>query len=645
MRTSKYLFRILILIFSAVIVLFSSCEKDDNEPPVNPTDQVSKKIGTEGGEISLSDGIKVIIPAGAMSETKEIKLSKYKPEDFFDGKVDNYYVIGCEPNGLTFSKPVEIYFPVPQVLESGNFDGLAGLLDEESNALEVYPITGITIDGKSMIKIETNHFSKYAGHFWEYPPYESPSLEIPHYNQGSSPYCWAACLQMVCEAVKHDEINEITDIIGYTGISESGLDQYAFRYNSKIASLVKLRTGVIPERQIFPIGSATSLDSYLKDRLALGYPVVVFTPVEEHAFVVIGYKGNTFYINNPASTSYDGQLSYQTKTWADFKVGEMEINAKFVTLSIPTGITCSGRLQSVNLADKGMTFSQVKPAPQAPVNYNFRYNYENTSGYSFKDKDGKVFDTIPGDVTNLELTEIQLSNTSTTQTKSFNIWIDIWGQNNKKLHKSIPPKETVKVAPNSYKVYQISIPVSEFRDSSSTATKYRMQITAVEAGGGVMDDASVFFTINPPPSIMEFKFRMRIKYKDGSSATAGFGVDENEPLIQIPGSWKQNVYTGLIEVTQDGHNATLKIISTCSSDRKTINSFSLDYIYDQQVFMKLRASNLNLVKDNNKYKIDLFGTATCSPIDLNDIKLYSFYSDIDSYYCDESSYFILRLPE
>lgn len=645
MRTSKYLFRILILIFSAIVVFISSCEKDNNDPPVNPTDQTSKKIGAEGGEISLSDGIKVIIPAGAMSETKEIKLSKYKPEDFFDGNVDNYYVIGCEPNGLTFSKPVEIYFPVPEALESGNFDGMAGLLDEESNAVEVYPVTGITIDGKSMMKIETNHFSKYEGHFWEYPPYESPTLEIPHYNQGSSPYCWAACLQMVCEAVKHDELYEIYDIIGNTGVSEGGIGQYEFRYSSKVASLIKQRTGTIPDRKIFPKYSASSMDSYLKDRIALGFPVVVFSPVEEHAFVVIGYKGNTFYINDPASTTYNGELSYKTKTWTDFKVGEMELSAKFVTLSIPATITSSGRLQSINITDKGMNFSQVKPAPQAPVIYNLRYNHEKESGYSFKDKDGKVFDTIPGDITNLELTEIQLSNTSTTQTKSVNVWVDFWGQNNKKLHKSIPPKQTVVIPPNSYKVYQVSIPVSEFRDSSSTATKYRMQITAVEAGGGVLDDASVFFTINPPPSVLEFKCRLKIKYKDGKTANSGFGVDENEPPIQFPGSWKDNTYNANITAIQEGHNVSINIIVKCSADRKIANSFYIEYTYDGQVLMKLKANDINLTENDKNYKADINGTATCTHIDMNNTLLYSFFSDVDYYYCDDTSYFILRLPK
>jgi hypothetical protein len=645
MKKSIHLNWTFITILSALMMFFVSCEKDSNEPPLEPTDQKTAKIGPAGGTIELSNGVQVIIPSGAISVEKEIKISSFKPEDFFDGDVKNYYVVGCEPDGQLFSKPVEIYFPVPKSLENGDFDGLAGLIDPESNAIEVYSMTGLTIDGKSMIKIETDHFSKYAGHFWEYPPFESSILEIPHYNQGSSPYCWAACLQMVCEAIKHDEINEIPDIIGYTGVSEAGLDQYEFRYNSKIASLVKLRTGVSPERQLFPKGSALAMDSYLKDRLALGFPVLVFSPVEEHAFVVIGYKGNTFYINNPASVTYDGSLSYQTKKWTDFKVGEMEINAKFVTLSIPANITCSSRLQSVNLADKGMTFSQAKPAPQAPITYNFRYDHQKTSGYSFKNKDGKVFDTIPGDVTDLELTEIQLCNTSQTQSKSFNVWIDIWGQNNKKLHKSFSPKASIIVSPNSYKVHQVSIPVAEFRDSSSTATKYRMQITAVEAGGGVMDDASVFFTINPPPSLLEFKFKMKIKYKDGSTAASGLGTDENEPPTQFQGSWKENTYTVQLEASENGHNYLVNATVKCSSDRKIINSFYFEFRADGEVLIKLKATNMNLIKDGKTYKIDLLGTATCTPIDLTDIKLYSFFSDVDYYYCDETSYFILRLPE
>ena len=641
--TYKVIFNILTI--SLLVLFFFSCEKDPNEPPVNPTNKLTAIVGSSGGKLELSNGVFLIIPSGALSTDKEITFSSFDPKDFFDGDVKNRYVVSCEPDGLQMSKPAEIYFPVPESLVSKDFDGMAGLIDPESGAIEVYPGSGLTVDGKSVWRIETDHFSKYEGYFWEYPPYESSILEIPHYNQGSSPYCWAACIQMLCEAIEHDEINEIPDIIGYTGVSEAGIGQYEFRYNSKIASLIKLRTGVNPDRKLFPKGSAISMDGYLKDRLALGYPVIVFSPVEEHAFVVVGYKGSTFYINNPASTTYNGTLSYQTKQWSEFKVSEMDFNAKFVILSIPKEIKCSTRLQSVNLTDGGMVFSQVKPAPQNPVTYKYRYDYQKSSGFSFKNKDDKVFDTIPGDVTNLDLNEIQLCNTSQTQSKSFNVWIDIWGQNNKKLHKSFAPKETIIVPPNSYKVHKVNIPIAEFRDSSSTATKYRLQITAVEAGGGVMDDYSVFFTINPPPSKMGWKFKMKIKYKDGKSANSGVGVDENEPPIEFPGYWKDNNYYAKLDSTLDGHHILFSAVVKCSSDKKFVNTFNFEYAFDGQTLIEVNALNMNLNQEGKIYKADLSGTTTCSHIDMNDLKLYSFYSDVDYYYCDETSYFILRLPE
>ena len=68
-----------------------------------------------------------MIPPDAMSSTKEITISKYKAEDYFDGDVSRYVVIGCAPEGETFSKPVEIYFTAPADLHTGDIGGVAGL--------------------------------------------------------------------------------------------------------------------------------------------------------------------------------------------------------------------------------------------------------------------------------------------------------------------------------------------------------------------------------------------------------------------------------------------------------------------------------------------------------------------------------------
>src|SRR5690606_22113421 len=119
------------------------------------------------------------------------------------------------------------------------------------------------------------------------------------------------------------------------GVDEGGITHYEFRFANSIASLVKDRTGIIPDRKFWPVGSVSAMDGYLRDRIALGYPVIVHSPVENHAFIVVGYDGNDFFIVNPASEALNGNLNYQVKPWSAFKTDQIEFGAWFVTLSIP----------------------------------------------------------------------------------------------------------------------------------------------------------------------------------------------------------------------------------------------------------------------------------------------------------------------
>lgn len=620
------------------------CNEDDPVTPDQPTEQVKQNIGPAGGTLVLSGGVTVVIPPDAMASTKEIVISKYKPSDFFDGDVSHYIVIGCAPDGETFQKPVEIYFTAPEDLESGQIDGVVGLIDAESGAMEVYPTTGLTIEGKNTLKIETSHFSKYAGHFWEYPPYEAETLEIPHFNQGDSPYCWAAGLQMICEAVRHDPVNEIHDIIGYVGIDEAGANPYTFRFSSRIAGMVKSRTGSSPDRKIWPLGSAYAMDGYIKDRIALGFPVLVSSPTEEHAFVVVGYRGNTFYINDPASVEYNGFLSYTSKTKADFKIDEMGVWDRFVTISIPAEIPSSGRLQTVNISDHGITFIEPKPAPNASPAYFYRYNCHVPEGYTFNDENNLAYDVIPGNVKEFHFTGLQLSNTNRTQSSSIKVWIYITGLNNKKIFKSIPPTSTLTVPANSMITYPITIPISDFADDTPSPTDYKMQIVAMDAGGTVLDDAFVLFTLGPPPSWMEFTCYYQVEYADGDFGTVSIeGENEGEPL-RLSGFWSGNIYKAQNEVTYEGLRFKQSMVVTCNSDRSQVDVLELRFTVDDVEDVLIRAENIDLELIDNLYQFDLEGEDACSPL----TEIYfgdDIFGAIVDYFCDETSYLSLQIPK
>jgi ZU5 domain len=94
----------------------------------------SQSVGATGGSLSLADGTKLVIPAGALTTTSTITIGKstsavpagYNAESAL-------YVFG--PSGLTFAKPVAVTLPVnagassPSVYwsnPSGGFDELGG---------------------------------------------------------------------------------------------------------------------------------------------------------------------------------------------------------------------------------------------------------------------------------------------------------------------------------------------------------------------------------------------------------------------------------------------------------------------------------------------------------------------------------------
>ncbi len=625
-----------------LLISIQGCDEDDPVVPDKPTDQVKQQVGPAGGTLVLNGGVTVVIPPDAMASTKEITISKYKAEDYFDGDVSRYVVIGCAPEGETFSKPVEIYFTAPADLHTGDIGGVAGLIVPVFGAIEVYPTTGLTIDGKNTIRIETSHFSKYAGHFWESPPDEAETMEIPHYNQGDSPYCWAACMHMACEAVKHDEHYEMHDIIGYNAIRETGIFPDEFRYNSKIADYIKARTGINPDRMLWPKGSDAMFE-YIKGRLALGFPVIFSSPTEEHAFMVVGYNGATFYLNDPGSIQYNGMLCYTARTKAEFKVNQLKEGEAFVTISIPKAIDCSYRLQTINLSDHGLSFVEPKPDPAQSPAYFYRYNYQNLYGYSFKDKNDMVFDIIPGNVKEMRFTGLQLCNASQTLSKMVKVWIYISGLNNLQIHETIEPENTITLAPNSYKTYDITIPIADFADGTPNPTDYKVEIVALEPNGAVLDETSFLFTMAPPPSAIQFSCDYQVEYADGDfGSTAIEGDIEGEPL-ELPGAWAGTVYKASDEATFEGIVFKRSIVVNCNANQSKVNSFELKYIIDDLEDVIIRGENIDLELKDNVYQFDLMGEDACTPL----TELYfgdDIFGEIVDYFCDETSFLKMRIP-
>jgi hypothetical protein len=122
-------------------------------------------IGPEGGEVITSDGsVKLIIPEGALSESKEIEIlcvDKDVFEDVIPGNSLLLSLVECRPYGLTFNIPVSLVYKLPQPEIPGTPVAL-GLYDSSEGKIFATGQTSlVSIDGYT-VAFSLEHFSTYA---------------------------------------------------------------------------------------------------------------------------------------------------------------------------------------------------------------------------------------------------------------------------------------------------------------------------------------------------------------------------------------------------------------------------------------------------------------------------------------------------
>lgn len=156
----------------ACLLLISSCSKDGSVVPSAQHDEntgtamgtsvgtpVVKTIGTNGGEVSSADGtIKIIIPAGALSSSKEISIQPITNQ--LPSGIGNAYRI--TPHGEQFSKPVTLIFkykPVDTISSIPEFLDIAYQDDKGTwQAILNSTVNKVTRE----ISVTTTHFSDWT---------------------------------------------------------------------------------------------------------------------------------------------------------------------------------------------------------------------------------------------------------------------------------------------------------------------------------------------------------------------------------------------------------------------------------------------------------------------------------------------------
>ncbi len=474
----------------------------DDGGPGDVLETGSASISSEGGMVTLSDGTGVFVPSGAMSGSGEVTVAKKDPAGYFDTVAGvTRVVLSCSAPVNGFAKEVEIRVPLPAgMTEADSSRIMAGLIDEATGAVEVGRSFIRMENGKPFAILPVSHFSSYIIKWFTgpTPPASAGPIEIPYYGQGASPYCWAASVQMVTQAARFADDREIADIIARMGVDEGGITSLTFRFSGELAELIRTRTGSRPDRSTWDYVNINQMREYLKREIGVnGRPVALHNGVWEHAVVVLGYDGNTFYIHDPASTSGDA-IGYTARTWKDI-AGNMGMGSNMTVLSIPVSLDSSRPRVTVNITPGAFIFMKPKDSASAASNYQFRWDHRVPAGYSFTDdplnRAAPGLTQFPGGVKSLAVQSgtVEVVNSSRSETRSVSVWLDITSLGAGGTHFS--RQTSFSIPPNSTRYFTMNpVPVDSLRDNNADPTEYLLSLTALD-DGTVVDKASIRFSI------------------------------------------------------------------------------------------------------------------------------------------------------
>lgn len=570
--------------------MFLSCS--DSSSPTDPNDSevgngsketITQTITGTGGTITLSNGARVVFPDGIVSTPTEYTVSEVDPATYFDGSDVSRTVIFCSGAVEEFDDEVEIMIPLPDgMTEADSSLVFTGVIDEESGAVITEPSSIRMIEGKPYIIIATNHFSGRLAEwlFGKTPPSSYTSLTVPYYNQGSSNYCWATSVQMVIEAAKHSDINDITDIIGSMGVDEGGITSFSFRYSPTLTGIIMAKTGVRPDRKSWGKLTINRMKDYLKSEIGIRkHPVALFNGAWEHAVVVVGYDGDTFYIHDPQSVNTSA-IGYTAKTWNQI-FGNMGVLTNMVTLSIPLDLDSSRPEVTTHIMPGAFDFIRPKQnSGDQSKYYRYSWDYTKKDGYSFKEGAVTTTDPLPAEVTELKQAgDVEVYNSSRTSSKTVSVWLDISAIGAPAGEGHYSANEQLTVGPNSLgNVVFDTIPVSEFRWGTSGNTEYLLSVKVLD-GGTLADRSAITFTIPPAPLHID-----SLTPESGPSGTevtikgTGFGTSASQynvffgvgSSLELTGeviSWKDTeivvkvpdkASTGNVEIREKGFMSDVK---------------------------------------------------------------------------------------
>lgn len=499
------------LFMAFFITLFSvdmmGCKNTGKKIP----EQVEKKtilgeattiIGREGGTVNLQGGISIMIEPGIMTSDNPVTVALLPAEKYFGMAPSGYTVLQCKATQKEFSKPVTIRIPVPKEWQGKTaLQGAGGEIDETTGIITSIPSEIKDINGVKMLLLRTNHFSTYAGWFWETAPAAAGPLEIPYYRQGSASTCWAASIQMLCEGVKHKQFHEVYDILKKAGYTD-GVSPGQFKFFSSAIAHMRIYTDATAVTEYWQYNSGNGMANAIRHHIALGHPVMLLTnypimsTVSGHAVIITGYDGGYFFVHDPASVARTN-TGYRSVAISDLvKIGIVKTNAATIT-ALPATIA---PLSLISLSPEEHTVRFTGPKkegfPQEET-YDLIYNAGAVNGYSFVSGTMVPIDTIPATVTKLVIKNLPLANASRSNSKTAAVEIFISGPPELKSYKKYSEKG-IAVGPNSVVEFSKEIDLADLPNRGTEYTLYSIKVS-VRTDGASDDDEFTLEALMAPP--------------------------------------------------------------------------------------------------------------------------------------------------
>ncbi|MBN1293347.1 MAG: IPT/TIG domain-containing protein [Candidatus Latescibacteria bacterium] len=508
----------LLTIFCFSLLIFQ-CSSDSNNP-TSPNDNnntgetAQAEIGPAGGSVKLPDGISVTFPPDAVSTSKKVTVSSLKSDVYNTNGFTYMKVIKCTGFTEIFGKPVQLAVPLKgSGIETENNNIFAAVISDGNGSMTMLPCSIQNIDDVPNIVAETEHFSIFG--FWFYgedegenpgTPPASARLDIPIYNQGESPYCWAACIHMLTQSVPrdHSQPSQVYDIIGKLGIDAGGLTAANLVNSASLADFIKSRSNDYPERglwlQIAHWDPWEKVRNYIKCEVGIaGRPVMIHDGT--HAVVIVGYENDIFWVHDPAALG-ESYVGYQALLWSDLR-DKLGLFTGIATFIIPTDHPDANRpVITTGITNNSLIFNKPKTTYDPnPDKFYFLWDHRKQEGYSFTnaplDASAAGVDKLPGGIVSLDVEGIEIINSSFSDTRDVDISLMVKPVDNLENYyyneraQTISPKNKFRVKFSD----KNAIPVDEFRYNTDVPTLYELEVKAVPKGT-IGDKNIIRFTID-----------------------------------------------------------------------------------------------------------------------------------------------------